>query len=96
MWFLAPLIAAAASMFAGRRAAEVQGSRARRAQEDQRLNVERQDAAVKQQEARAAKEREQLQREESDKLRGMKRKGRRSLLSGDETGVQSGLRSTLG
>lgn len=97
MWFIPALIAAVASVYAGKRAADVQGNRVRRAQGDQREEMDRQQRAIAAQEETARKEKEQLQREESDKIRAGQRKGgRRSLLYADEKGVESGLRTTLG
>lgn len=57
--------------------------------------LDRQSRIQADQQKRTAAERERLQREESDRKRGGRMRGRRSLLNqGDEVGVK--LRSTLG
>lgn len=58
-------------------------------------DMDRQARILADQQKRTAAERDRLQREESDRKRGGRMRGRRSLLNqGDEVGVK--LRSTLG
>jgi len=95
MFFL-PFLLAAASAFTGYSSYRSQQRAGKRAEQEQRASLQRQEQQVAAQEQRAKQEKERLQMEESDTIRGARRRGRRSLLSGDETGVTSGLRTTLG
>ena len=92
-----PLVVAGASIFASKKMADNQSRQMRQAQDSQRSDMQRQQSALDAQNARALKEKEQLQKEESDRIRsGSRKKGRRALLTGDETGTNGVLRKTLG
>jgi len=92
-----PLALAGLSLFGAKKVSDRQERGIRRAQEAQNADMQRQQSAMDSQNALALREKEQLQREESDRIRSsFRKKGRRVLLTGDETGTNGAMRKTLG
>jgi hypothetical protein len=84
-----PLIAAgigAASSIHSSRQQSKAASKARRLQQDQ---IAKQEGLQRKQEQVAEIEKQKLQKEESDEQRSRRRRGRRSLISGNEQGVDT-------
>ena len=86
MAFLAP-IAALFTAGAAIHGVVQQRKAAGRAERSQREALQKQEAIQKKQELAAKSEKEQLQKEQSEEMRRSHTRGRRSLLAGEETGV---------
>lgn len=84
-----PLIAAGIGLTSSIYSTRQQASSAKKARHLQQSALDKQESLQRKQEQTAEFEKQKLQKEESDEQRSRRRRGRRSLISGSEQGVDT-------
>lgn len=85
------------AQFGSQRRATKKAERASKEAYDEEQRMMNQANAIEAEQARRAQEEaDRLQNIDAERIRSKRKRGRRALLSEDETGVPSGMRSTLG